>query len=111
MDWHGVPEGVDRTIKVDVWHELVEEKKDLTGLDIPEYDPKEPAPAINTVWPSSSQSGKFIDFQPEVSDDISFLTCHSGIDYPIESGCCYRLPGVCSSSEPAFLSFGPCSLY
>ncbi|KAJ5649359.1 uncharacterized protein N7484_003082 [Penicillium longicatenatum] len=65
MDWHGVPEGVDRTIKVDVWHELVEEKKDLTGLDIPEYDPKEPAPAINTVWPSSSQSGKFIDFQPE----------------------------------------------
>lgn len=72
MDWHGVPEGVDRDIKVDVWHELVEEKKDLAGLDLPEYDPKEQAPAINTVWPSSSQSGKFIDFQSEVRDRVFF---------------------------------------
>ncbi|KAJ5947906.1 hypothetical protein N7466_000921 [Penicillium verhagenii] len=65
MDWHGVPEGVDGTMKVDVWHELVEEKKDLAGLDVPEYDPKEPAPGITTVWPSSDESGKFIDFQSE----------------------------------------------
>lgn len=81
MDWHGVPEGVDRDIKVDVWHELVEEKKDLAGLDLPEYDPKEQAPAINTVWPSSSQSGKFIDFQSEVRDRVFFSTHHSCINH------------------------------
>ncbi|KAJ5272520.1 AMP-dependent synthetase/ligase [Penicillium angulare] len=65
MDWHGVPEDIEGSLQVKVWHELVEENKDLAGLDIPEYDPKEPAPEINTVWPSSSQSGKFIDFKSE----------------------------------------------
>lgn len=66
MDWHGVPDDVEGNMNVEVWHELVEEKKDLAGLDIPEYDPKEPAPAVNTVWPSSSESGEFIDFHSEV---------------------------------------------
>ncbi|KAJ5737632.1 uncharacterized protein N7483_002757 [Penicillium malachiteum] len=65
MDWHGVPDNVEGDMQVEVWHELVEEKKDLAGLDVPEYDPKEPAPGISTVWPSDSQSGKIIDFQSE----------------------------------------------
>lgn len=68
MDWHEVPENVKGKLNVEVWHELVEEGKDLASMDVPEYDPKTPAPAINTVWPSSSKSGEFIDFQQEVSD-------------------------------------------
>lgn len=68
MDWHDVPENVKGKLNVEVWHELVEEGKDLTSLDVPDYDPTIPAPAVNTVWPSSSQSGKFIDFQQEVSE-------------------------------------------
>ncbi|KAJ5343236.1 uncharacterized protein N7506_003060 [Penicillium brevicompactum] len=65
MDWNGVPENVEGTLKVAVWHELVEEFKDLASYDVPEYDPKTETPAVNTVWPSSSQSGQFIDFKPE----------------------------------------------
>jgi hypothetical protein len=67
MDWHEVPEEVKGTLNALVWHELVEEHKDLAGMDVPEYDPTTPAPAVNTVWPSSSTSGRFIDFQSEVS--------------------------------------------
>lgn len=66
MDWNGVPDNVESTLKVAVWHELVEEFKDLAGYDVPEYDPKTETPAVNTVWPSSSLSGQFIDFKPEV---------------------------------------------
>ncbi|CAG7944184.1 unnamed protein product [Penicillium salamii] len=65
MDWNGVPDNVESTLKVAVWHELVEEFKDLAGYDVPEYDPKTETPAVNTVWPSSSLSGQFIDFKPE----------------------------------------------
>lgn len=73
MDWHEVPDGVKGALKAIVWHELVEEYKDLAGLDVPEYDPTTPAPAVNTVWPSSSTSGHFIDFKAEV-DDHCFLS-------------------------------------
>ncbi|KAJ5573468.1 uncharacterized protein N7459_007895 [Penicillium hispanicum] len=65
MDWHEVPADVKGGLDVDVWHELVEEGKDLAGLEVPEYDPTTPTPAVNTVWPSSSQSGEFINFKAE----------------------------------------------
>ncbi|KAJ5222024.1 AMP-dependent synthetase/ligase [Penicillium citrinum] len=65
MDWHEVPQEVKGKLRAVVWHELVEEHKDLAGLDVPEYDPTIPAPAVNTVWPSSSPSGEFIDFKSE----------------------------------------------
>jgi hypothetical protein len=66
MDWNESPDNVKGSLKVAVWHELVEEFKDLASYEVPEYDPKTEAPAVNTVWPSSSQSGQFIDFKPEV---------------------------------------------
>lgn len=66
MDWNALPENVKDKLKVAVWHELVEEFKELASYDVPEYDPKTETPAVSTVWPSSSQSGQFIDFQPEV---------------------------------------------
>jgi hypothetical protein len=66
MDWNAVPEDAKASLKVAVWHQLVEEFKELASYDVPQYDPKTETPAISTVWPSSSQSGKFIDFQPEV---------------------------------------------
>ncbi|KAJ5688914.1 hypothetical protein N7462_003306 [Penicillium macrosclerotiorum] len=65
MDWHEVPEDVKGTLKVTVWHELLEEGKDLASLDVPEYDPTTPTPGISTVWPSESNSGEFINFQSE----------------------------------------------
>lgn len=66
MDWHEVPKDVKGSLEVAVWHELAEEGRDLAGFDVPEYDPTTPAPALNTVWPSESQSGDFIDFKQEV---------------------------------------------
>lgn len=67
MDWHERPEDVKNDFAVSVWHELIEEHKDLASLEVPEYDPTTPTPAVSTVWPSSSQSGEFIDFKPDVS--------------------------------------------
>lgn len=78
MDWNYVPEDVKGKLSVAVWHEMVEEKKDLAGFDVPTWDPKEPSPGVTTVWPSSSSEGKFIDFQPEVS----FYNV-SPMDFPI----------------------------
>ncbi|KAJ5908313.1 hypothetical protein N7495_000995 [Penicillium taxi] len=63
MDWHGAPADKKDSLRVNVWHELVEEGKDLAGFDILDYDPKTPSPAVSTVWPSSSESGEFIDFE------------------------------------------------
>ena len=67
MDWNEVPENVQGSLSVAVWHELVEEKKDIAGFEVPTWDPKTPSPGVTTTWPSSSSAGEFIDFQPEVS--------------------------------------------
>lgn len=75
MDWHEVPDEVKGKLRAVVWHELVEEHKDLSGLDVPEYDPTTPAPAVNTVWPSSSTSGDFIDFKSEVGAHHASCYC------------------------------------
>lgn len=75
MDWNEVPEDVQDRLSVAVWHELVDEQKNLTGFEVPSWDPSSPAPPVATVWPSSSESGEFIDYQPEVSLLIlSFMT-------------------------------------
>lgn len=66
MDWNQVPGDVQGNLEVAVWHELVEEKKDLTGLDVPNWDPNSPAPSVILVWPTKSHVGDFIEFQPEV---------------------------------------------
>lgn len=71
MDWHGVPKDAKGTLEVAVWHELAEEVKDLSGFDVPEYDPTTSTPAVHTVWPSASQSGEFIEFKQEVRGNIA----------------------------------------
>jgi hypothetical protein len=69
MDWNDVPGDVKGSLNVAVWHELVEEHKEIAGYDVPEYNPNDPnwtTPSVSTVWPSSSQSGQFIEFSTEV---------------------------------------------
>ncbi|KAL3481814.1 hypothetical protein BJX99DRAFT_243481 [Aspergillus californicus] len=60
MDWNDVPKGVKGHLDVAVWHELVDERKDLAGLDVPEWDPSSPSPSLTTLW-----SGEFIEYGPE----------------------------------------------
>lgn len=67
MDWNHVPGDVKGSLEVAVWHEVVEEKKDLAGFDVPKWDPNSPAPSVTTVWPTKSPVGDFIEFQSEVS--------------------------------------------
>lgn len=75
MDWNDVPQDVKGTLEVTVWHELVEEKKELAWLEVPDYDPSTPTPSVTTVWPSKSSQGDFIEYQPEVrSSRICHLT-------------------------------------
>ena len=66
MDWNDVPGDVKGTLGVAVWHEIVEEKKDLAGLDVPSWEPNSPSPSLTTVWPSATGAGEFIEYQPEV---------------------------------------------
>jgi hypothetical protein len=35
MDWNALPENVKDSLKVAVWHELVEEFKELASYDVP----------------------------------------------------------------------------
>ncbi|OJJ41735.1 hypothetical protein ASPWEDRAFT_179439 [Aspergillus wentii DTO 134E9] len=65
MDWNDIPGDLKGSLEVAVWHELVEEKKDLAGLEVPSWDPSSPSPSVTTVWPSSSQEGDFIEYGPE----------------------------------------------
>ncbi|RMJ24396.1 hypothetical protein PHISP_04734 [Aspergillus sp. HF37] len=65
MDWNEVPENVQGSLSVAVWHELVDETRDLAGFEVPSWDPASPTPPVTTVWPSSSEGGEFIDCQPE----------------------------------------------
>jgi hypothetical protein len=61
MDWNDVPKELQGRLNVAVWHELVDEKKDLAGLEVPEWDPTSPTPTLTTLW-----SGEFIEYKPEV---------------------------------------------
>lgn len=100
MDWHEVPEGAKDNLEVSVWHELVEEQKDLAGMTVPEYDPSTPAPALTTVWPSSSQAGEFIDFQSEVRNHVPLYRFQiDNFIEPCVRNCCSEL---CASSHPTF---------
>lgn len=77
MDWNDVPEDVKGNLEVTVWHELVEEKKDLAGLEVPSWDPSSPTPSLTTIWPSASGPGDFVEYQPGVGSSslYSWQSC------------------------------------
>ncbi|KAL4787826.1 hypothetical protein BJX76DRAFT_353865 [Aspergillus varians] len=60
MDWNYVPKEVEGRLDVAVWHELVDEKKDLAGLEVPEWDPSSPSSTLSTLW-----SDEFVEYGPE----------------------------------------------
>ncbi|BCS28808.1 uncharacterized protein APUU_70378S [Aspergillus puulaauensis] len=60
MDWNDVPKEVEGRLDVAVWHELVDEKKELTGLEVPEWDPNSQSPPLSTLW-----GEEFVEYRPE----------------------------------------------
>lgn len=76
MDWNEVPADVKGSLEVTVWHDLVDEKRDLAGLEVPSWDSNSPSPSVTTVWPSVSGVGEFIEFQPEVESPLCRVDCN-----------------------------------
>ncbi|KUL84972.1 hypothetical protein ZTR_07895 [Talaromyces verruculosus] len=62
MDWNEVPAELEGSVKVAVWHELVEEKKKLDDTEVPAYDPKSATPSITAFWPNTEE---FIEYKPQ----------------------------------------------
>ncbi|EED18037.1 conserved hypothetical protein [Talaromyces stipitatus ATCC 10500] len=62
MDWNEVPEKLAGSVKVAVWHELVQEKKTLKDTEVPGYDPKATTPSIFAFWPTTQE---FIEYKPQ----------------------------------------------
>lgn len=75
MDWNEIPEKLAGSVKVAVWHELVEEKKKLDDTEVAAYDPKSPTPSITAFWPTTEE---FIEYKPQVSGEY-----HPVLDHPL----------------------------
>ncbi|KAL4939148.1 hypothetical protein BDV06DRAFT_41247 [Aspergillus oleicola] len=60
MDWNDVPKELEDHLDVAVWHEIVDEKKELAGLEVPDWDHSTPSPSLSTLW-----SGEFVEYGPE----------------------------------------------
>lgn len=79
MDWNEVPAKLAGSVKVAVWHELVEEKKKLDDTEVPAYDPKSATPSITAFWPTTEE---FIEYKPQVSIILpSTRSPLTGIEY------------------------------
>lgn len=101
MDWNYVPNNLKGKLEVSVWHKLVEEGKDLGGFEVPSYDPATTTPTVSTVWPSSSESGKFIDFKSEVGIFGQFGTI-TRLTLTLEFRVRYRSFGLYPASQSTF---------
>ena len=66
MAWGQLPPGVRTDLKVAVWHELVEEERHLSSLEVPNWDPKSPTPSLSALQHLSKDTSEFIEYQPEV---------------------------------------------
>ena len=68
MDWKEEPQGVDKHLKVSVWHELVEGQRAATSADLPDVTEKsQPAKDIVTVWQKEKDgSGEMVQFTQKV---------------------------------------------
>jgi hypothetical protein len=62
MDWSQVPEGIGGEIEVAVWHELVKDRQDFVGHEVPYSDLQIPAPPLTTVWCNSDSPGYFVEY-------------------------------------------------
>lgn len=68
MGWDQLPDGVRTDLNLSVWSDLVEETRNISELDVPEWDTKSPSSALTMLNPLSKENApEFVDYQPEVS--------------------------------------------
>jgi hypothetical protein len=65
MDWNDVPDGIGGGLEVSVWHELVNDRKDVVGRELPTFDHTTTTTPVTTLWPSSSGIGEFVEYTPQ----------------------------------------------
>lgn len=68
MDWNEVPEGIGGELEVAVWHEIVQDKKNSVGTEVPSSEPKSQTPPLVTLWSTSDDSGDLVEYNSTVSD-------------------------------------------
>ena len=74
MVWDQLPPGVRDDLKLTTWSGLVEERRNIAGLDVPEWDPKSPSPPLTMLNPLSPENApEFVDYQPEVGSFFFFF--------------------------------------
>jgi hypothetical protein len=83
MDWNEIPAKLAGSVKVAVWHELVQEKKKLEDTEVPAYEPKSATPSIIAFWPTTEE---FIEYKTQVSSCICYV-----LDHPLT---CYRISSL-----------------
>lgn len=95
MDWNEVPAKLAGSVKVAVWHELVEEKKKLEDTEVPAYDPKSATPSVTALWPNTEE---FIEYKPQVS--MLLPLCSRSPLTGIESCLCNRCTSQLTAQKP-----------
>lgn len=67
MDWNVVPEGTGGKVEAVVWHELVEERKNLTSTKVLPLDKDTKEKSLATFWSTEGDVGQLVEYTSEVS--------------------------------------------
>lgn len=67
MEWNEVPEGIGGRMGISVWHDIVDEKKEIVGAQLPANAQGDVVPGITTFWASKGDPvGQMIEFSQKV---------------------------------------------
>ena len=50
MEWNEVPEGIGGRVGISVWHDIVDEKKEIVEAQLPANAQGDVVPGITTFW-------------------------------------------------------------
>jgi len=67
MEWNEVPEGIGGRVGISVWHDIVDEKEEAVGAQLPANAQGEVAPGITTFWATKEDPvGQMTEFSQKV---------------------------------------------
>lgn len=74
MDWNEVPEGVGGKADIAVWHEVVDERREINSLELPPSILEESLPDIIIISNKSSTEHNIMNFTQKVDTHATNLT-------------------------------------
>lgn len=67
MEWNEVPEGIGGRVGISVWHDIVDEKKEVVGAQLPANAQGDVVPGITTFWATKEDLvGQMTEFSQKV---------------------------------------------